>query len=403
VTAKRSIIGTSVASGQPHWQLRWARQENDRRQRAYDAALDAWRRRDDQLVRLRIEAAGFLGCTQPRTGLPVDLADDEVVYRVLPTAELVEAAARHLPGLPAPSLTLATAPVDAPERSLPPGLRLVDTGMAVVTNLRVAFAGRATRREWRHTDVRGPGHYPDHPVTLLHTTDGRRPAGLRVPAGATVNFRFYLTLAFAAATGERAAITPQVDALLAVHHAARPVPPPRVRPADAPAPLLRPERLAAAGVVALAWMIAMLAAGSVTGPADLLHRAEPAAGRPATGTGGHHAVGDGGSPVAHPGSSASRATALPADGSTSRPSDGQSQPDGTVPRGRTAATRPAVPTAVAARPAAGAGRTVPATTGRPDTSISPSEPAPPTVAPLLAVCVRPPRLPLVDALRCPGT
>ncbi|MFU8876499.1 hypothetical protein ACNAVT_31955, partial [Micromonospora sp. SL4-19] len=66
----------------------------------YDTEIEGWHRRHDELIRLRIEVAGFLGCTQPRTGLPVNLADDEVVYRVLPTVELVEAKARHVAGLP---------------------------------------------------------------------------------------------------------------------------------------------------------------------------------------------------------------------------------------------------------------------------------------------------------------
>ena len=87
---------TSVACAP--WRIAWAERENERRQRAYRDATDAWRHRDDHLARLRIEAASFLGCTQPRTGLPVELDDDELVFRVLPVAQLVEAEARHIPG-----------------------------------------------------------------------------------------------------------------------------------------------------------------------------------------------------------------------------------------------------------------------------------------------------------------
>ncbi|MGC4853088.1 hypothetical protein ACLQ24_06720 [Micromonospora sp. DT4] len=168
------------------WRLAWAERENERRRRAYRDATAAWRRREDHLVRLRIEAAGFLGCTQPRAGLPVDLDLDELVFRVVPLAELVEAQARHVAGLPAPGGCPFTDPVDA---ALPAGLRTVDTGVAVVTSHRVAFAGREHRREWRYADLRGVAHDPDVPLTLLH--DDGRLAGLLVPASAAVNFRFY--------------------------------------------------------------------------------------------------------------------------------------------------------------------------------------------------------------------
>ncbi|MGK5519610.1 hypothetical protein ACSNN9_09650, partial [Micromonospora sp. URMC 107] len=251
------------ASAQSTWQIRWAERENHRRRCAYDAEAAAWRRHHDHLIRLRIEAAGFLGCTQPRAGLPVDLADDEVVYRVLPVADLVEVDARHGTGLPAPGLTVATDGVAGD--ALPRGVRAVDTGMAVVTNHRVAFSSeRGRRHEWRYTDLVGPAHHPAVPLTLLHAADGGRLAGLRVPAVATVNFRFYLTLAFATAAGARAAVAEQLDALLAAHRAAQPVPPPTVHPHQAPSTGPRAERRAAlaAAVVAVAF-VTLTAAGTV--------------------------------------------------------------------------------------------------------------------------------------------
>ncbi|MEU5945289.1 hypothetical protein ABZ793_06965 [Micromonospora sp. NPDC047465] len=245
----------------PAWRVRWAERESGRRSRAYDAEVEGWRRRHDHLIRLRIEAAGFLGYAQPRTGLPVDLDDDEVVFRVLPAAELVEAEARHVHGLPAPGLTVATAEVAATGRALPKGLRVVDAGPAVVTNRRVAFAGRAGRREWAYADMLGAAHHPDVPLTLLHTTDGGRLAGLRVPTTATVNFRFYLTLALAVATGERAAVAAQLDALLAAHQHARPVPPPPAAPDRAPLTALRPDRRMALAAAVATLAYAMLTAG----------------------------------------------------------------------------------------------------------------------------------------------
>ncbi|MEU6076936.1 hypothetical protein [Micromonospora sp. NPDC047074] len=255
-------------SPQPPWRTRWAERENARRRHAYDVAAETWRRHDDHLVRLRIEAAGFLGCTQPRAGLPVDLDDDEVVYRVLPVADLVEVEGRHLTGLPVPGLTVVTAGVGA--HALPAGVRAVDTGMAVVTNHRIAFSSRRERHEWRYAEMSGPAHHPAVPLTLLHTTDGRRLTGLRVPAAATVNFRFYLTLAFASAVGQRACVAGQLDTLLAAHRSARPVPPSPVEPDHAPSARLRADRR-----VALAAAVAVALAATAIGPqrADPPHRA----------------------------------------------------------------------------------------------------------------------------------
>lgn len=213
MTAKGSAIIMNPSPAQPRWRLAWAERENERRRRAYTLQDEAWRQRNDELTRLRIEAAGFLGYLQPRTGLPVDLDDDEVVYRVMPAAELVEVKARHVPGLPTPGLAVYPVTIDAPGRALPRGLRVVDAGMAVVTNHRVAFSGRQRPREWTYEDMMGPAHHPDVPLTLLHTTDGGHLAGLLVPAPATVNFRFYLTLAFAVAIGKRTAVAAHSEQL----------------------------------------------------------------------------------------------------------------------------------------------------------------------------------------------
>ncbi|WP_157563466.1 hypothetical protein [Micromonospora chokoriensis] len=242
------------------WRIAWAERENERRQRAYRDATDAWQRRNDHLARLRIEAASFLGCTQPRTGLPVQLDDDELVFRVLPVAQLVEAEARHIPGLPTPGLSDFAETADP---VLPTGLRVVDTGMAVVTSRRVAFGGGEHRREWRYADLVGPAHHPDVPVTLL--PDRGRLAGLLVPAGAVVNFRFYLTLAVA---GDRAAVVAQVDALLDAHRGARPALLPLVEPDEAPLTAVRPDRRALGAAAAAAVVFVTLGPGAL-GPGAL--------------------------------------------------------------------------------------------------------------------------------------
>ncbi|MBG6067701.1 hypothetical protein [Micromonospora ureilytica] len=249
------------------WRIAWAERENERRQRAYRDATDAWRDRDDHLARLRIEAASFLGCTQPRTGLPVDLDDDELVFRVLPVAQLVEAEARHIPGLPTPGGSCSFA--EASGEALPAGLRVVDTGMAVVTSHRVAFDGREHRREWRYKDLVGPAHHPDTPFTLL--PDHSRLSGLLVPANAVANFRFYLTLAVAT---DRAAVLAQVDALLAAHRGARPAPIVLAAPDDAPLTAVRPDRRALGAAAIAAVVFATVGPGAL-GPNPHLLASEP--------------------------------------------------------------------------------------------------------------------------------
>ncbi|MEU1585563.1 hypothetical protein [Micromonospora sp. NPDC005710] len=239
------------------WRTAWAERENERRQRAHRDATDAWQRRDDHLVRLRIEAASFLGCTQPRAGLPVELDDDELVFRVLPGATLVEAEARHVPGLPGPGLCSFAEPTS---EALPAGLRAVDTGLAVVTSRRVAFGGREHRREWRYDDLIGPAHHPDVPVTLL--PDRRRRDGLLVPVNAVVNFRFYLALA---AADDRAALLAHLDALLTAHRAAPPAPLLLVGPDDAPLTAVRPDRRAV-GAAAVAAMVFVTLGPGALGP-----------------------------------------------------------------------------------------------------------------------------------------
>ncbi|MCZ7437799.1 hypothetical protein O7598_15430 [Micromonospora sp. WMMC241] len=245
----------------PARRLAWARRENELRRRAYETAARGWRRRADHLDRLRIEADGFHGCALPGTPLPVPLDDGEVVYRILPVVELVEATARHVAGLPAPGGTLVGRldPVDGP---LPAGLRVVDTGAAVVTDRRVAFAGRDGRQDWPLRELRGAGHHPDRPVTLLHPADGAPPCGLRVPASGAANTRFYLTLAHADASGARSAVAQDVEALRAAHRAARPRPPRPLGPGDAPPDRMPPGRLVAAGVAVVAVLLGVTSAGT---------------------------------------------------------------------------------------------------------------------------------------------
>ncbi|MFE9959672.1 hypothetical protein [Micromonospora sp. NPDC005299] len=394
-------------------QIAWARRENERRRCAYEAAARTWRRRNEHLERLHIEATGFHGCTLPGTELPVGLDDGEVVYRIVPVVELVEAEARHVPGLPAPDPALTADLLDPADGALPAGLRVVDTGAAVVTDRRVAFAGRAGRREWAHDDLLGLGHHTDLPVTLLHPGDGARPAGLRVPVTGAANFRFYLTLAYAAATGTRDAVVTQLDALLAAHRAARPRPPRPLGVADAPAARRRPERLAAAGAVAVAVLLGVSAAGTWPATAGSVHQARAATVGPA-------AVPDDLAPdpvLTTPGQPDGAPTRSPAGEPTRlpRPADGGRRPAvaGTPVRIGTEQIAVPAPSRVTTPPPTAPSTPPPVVspTGSPPPAVAPT--GSPTVAPtaspspseptLAGICLDPLRLPLVDPLLCRRT
>ncbi|WP_410809593.1 hypothetical protein [Micromonospora sp. 067-2] len=382
MTSRPTTTPSAPASS---WRITWADRENERRRRAYRSDVDVWLRHDDHLTRLRIEAVGFLGCTRPRTGLPVDLDDDELVFRVLPAAELVEAEARHVAGLPTPG---ALTCVDAPGDTLPDGLRAVDAGMAVVTSHRVAFAGRHLRREWRYANLSGFAHHPDVALTLLHTTDRGPLAGLLVPVTAAVNARFYLTLAAAVSAGERAAVVAQLDVLLSDHRNARPTPLPLVEPDEAPLTAVRPDRRATAITALAGVMFATLTAGAL-GPerAGLPHRAE--AGTIATSAGVPGLPGD---PVApHRGTSTAGGAAVriaadvPSRGSSGRPvipAAASGSSDATVPPTapvRTVALPP--PASATPGPAPTSGPPLPSASASPTVSASPTAPASPSVSP----------------------
>ncbi|RQX00180.1 hypothetical protein [Micromonospora globispora] len=212
------------------WRYRWAHRQNERRQRTFREADEAWRRRDEELRRLRALAESFQGTADAGDGLPMELAPGEVVFWTMPGAQLVEA--RHSPVLPAPELT-----VD-PDRSgvrprRPDGLKVTDAGLAVLTNRRLVLLGGRARRDWAYGRMTGLAHDPAAPVTLIQVLDRRRTSGLLLPTGAVADFRFKLTLAFADAIEQRAAVIAELDELIAEHEQMQPFRPAIVTPAQA--------------------------------------------------------------------------------------------------------------------------------------------------------------------------
>ncbi|MGN9777107.1 hypothetical protein ACTMS0_15280 [Micromonospora sp. H33] len=407
MTATSAVIDGSVTVDAARWRITWARLEDGRRQQAYVEATSAWQRHHDHLVRLRIEAAGFRGCPPPAAGLPVEFEDGEVIYRVVPAAQLVEVSARHSPGLPVPGVTTGVRP-DVPERRRLRGLRVLDAGTAVVTDRRVTFSGSHAEREWRYADVSGLAHHPDAPLSLLHTVDGRRLSGLLAPPMSVLNARFYLTLAFAAATGQRAAVAAEIDDLLAAHEAARPTPPPPARPADAPLTALRPDRRAGTAVAMAVTAVALGTGVFGSAPTGEPYRAEagasgPGAARPPVAAEPSRAS-DPLTPTTGP-SPSTRPGATPDDQKMRRPTD-----VGPVVAPRDPGTD--APATGAHGP--GPTPTVRPTTGPAPTTAAPSAAPPPSTAPpptgapppsgpqLITVCLDPISLPLVDPLLCPA-
>ncbi|SBT52426.1 hypothetical protein [Micromonospora auratinigra] len=239
------------------WRYRWAHRQNERRQQAFRAADEAWRRRDDELRRLRTLAGSFHGSTEAGVGLPMELHPGEVVFWTLPAAQLVEV--RHTAVLPAPELLVEPDPPPLRPRR-PEGVKVADAGLAVLTNRRLVLLGGRGRRDWTYGKMTGLSHDPAAPVTLIQVLDRRRTSGLLLPTGAVADFRFKLTLAFADAIEQRAAVVAQLDALIEEHTAARPVRPAVLTPAQAHLSALVPggRRTVAAGAALALIVPAML-------------------------------------------------------------------------------------------------------------------------------------------------
>lgn len=236
------------------WRVRWANRENERRQRGYDVAVKAWRQRDDELRRLRA-ATDFRGSAEAACGLPVELCPDEVVFSVLPAAQLVEAP--HVTCLPAPELTVVPVSVAALRSRPGDGIKVTDAGIAVVTDRRVVFQSRRRRREWAYAKMNGLAHDPGAPCTLMQVLNRQQVSGLLLPSAAVPGFRFHLTLAFADAIEQRAAVIAQLDELTTAHEALRPARPVPVTPDEAA--FLAGGRLAAAAAVTIVVLVPVAA------------------------------------------------------------------------------------------------------------------------------------------------
>lgn len=323
------------------WRARWVGRENERRRTAYEAALQAWRRRDEELRQLYTEAEEPTQLAETPAGLPVQLDDDEIVLAVEPAAELVEVTARHTAGLPTAELTVV--PLEDGSTPQPRGVSVVDAGTAVVTDRRLIIVGRDEQEEWPYAQVAGIAHHPGDPLTLLHAKRPGRIRGVRVPRAAASAFRLRLTVAYADATGARAALLDRLDDAVVDHWHDQPPGPTPATPADAPltARLVRPALVTAVAVTLAIAAVASVVHGSLPD--------RPVIGMEVDGGTGVEPTGPG-VPSGSPGLGAPDSpTTPPATGTTSDPPPG-------------AAPRTAAPTSATTTPAT----TTPATGGPPD-------------------------------------
>ncbi|MDG4792967.1 hypothetical protein [Micromonospora sp. WMMD1082] len=242
------------------WRYRWARRQNERRLRLFRSVEGTWRRRDDELRRLRTLAEQCHGSAGAGDGLPLELVADEVVLRVVPAAQLVEM--RHTAVLPAPDLTVG-AETGRLRKRLPDGVRITDAGMAVITNRRLVLLGGRGRRDWAYRRMTGLAHDPHASVTLIQVLDRRRTSGVLLRVDAAAEFRFVLTLAFADAIEQRQAVIDQLDELIAEHARLRPSRPGIATPGQARLSALIPGgRRTAVVAAALAVMVPVALANS---------------------------------------------------------------------------------------------------------------------------------------------
>jgi excalibur calcium-binding domain-containing protein len=194
---------------------RWARQEDERRDTAFQVSLARWRQRDAELRSLLAAAT-----TQPARAGDwsewLEPAGNEAVYWTASGAGLIEAP--YVPRLRPPHHR------EFGRAEEPPAGPPVDTGQVAVTDRRVVFAGR-TRREWPYATLIGMAHTAAGEAWLL-VTSAQNVSGVAVPAPA--EFRLYLALALADRAGERDAFVADLAERVEQHQRTKPRPPARV-------------------------------------------------------------------------------------------------------------------------------------------------------------------------------
>ncbi len=227
-------VATNVPSSNPGRRERWARRENERRWRLYEAALAAWQRADVELRQMLASARAYRG--RPPGDVPpsVRMRRGETLLWNAPGARMIEL--RHQPALPPPgyaNVSLAEL-IGAAGQAPPAQANVSDIGAVSVTNQRVIFHGSRHNREWAFAKLVGLAHDIPTSSTLMSVTNRKYVSGLLFEPGASVGFRFNLALGLADATGDRAGFVAHLERLLVQHASLLPSPPALVSPAQAP-------------------------------------------------------------------------------------------------------------------------------------------------------------------------
>jgi hypothetical protein len=203
--------------------------------------VETWEREDERLAELCELARDFRGKTAgeiERT--PIALKAGERVYVIVTGAKLIEPRSSgghweggshgvsvRIPGTRSARYRIGATRgqyVRAEEQETP-----IDTGTAVVTDRRVAFAGAKQAREWLWSKCLGVQHQPDAPWTAIAVSNRQKTSGIFYDDEAAPTIRFRLDLAFAVATGEVDDLVAELDHERAQHAARRPgsaLPPP---------------------------------------------------------------------------------------------------------------------------------------------------------------------------------
>lgn len=202
---------------------------------AYRRSLEPWQAEADALRAHIAMAQQFQGVTAAdEPSVPLQLKGGERVFDVIERAALVEP--RRLPGqwvggYSGFSFRVARGVryhVGATKGRRVPGEEVptaVDTGTATITDRRIVFQGERRSREWDFTHLLGYHHDAQQPLTLFQVSNREKVSGLLYDRQLAEEVQFRLSLALAHARGEVDQFLQHLEQQLAVHDAARPVPP----------------------------------------------------------------------------------------------------------------------------------------------------------------------------------
>ena len=105
-------------------------------------------------------------------------------------------------------------------------MKIVDTGVAVVTNQRVVFQGEGKTREWLFTKLIGVDHVDDVGCSMLHVSNRQKASGLAYGEDVAEAFRLRMDVALGHHTGRIEGLRVQLKERVAELERDAPTPPP---------------------------------------------------------------------------------------------------------------------------------------------------------------------------------